>query len=119
MVRVLLLDDEPMVLLDLEMAVEDAGGHPVSAISLEEAIAHMEGERPFDVGILDVTLGPQTTCLPIAKIFQEKSVPYLLYTGDLDRQNEVVRELDAEIVPKPTPASEVVKRALSLLAAND
>jgi DNA-binding NtrC family response regulator len=109
--RVLVLDDEPLILLDLEFAVEDAGCVPLTALELAEALAIAEGE-PIVAAILDVSLAHGQTCAPVAKALAERGVPYVLHTGDLDRMDEAVRKLGGVLVPKPTPAAVVVSRAL-------
>jgi DNA-binding NtrC family response regulator len=109
--RVLVLDDEPLILLDLEFAVEDAGCVPLTALELAEALAIAEGEN-IVAAILDVSLSHGQTCAPVAKALAERGVPYVLHTGDLDRMDEAVRKLGGVLVPKPTPAAVVVSRAL-------
>lgn len=114
--RVLVLDDEPLILLDLEFAVEDAGCKPMTALDLVEALAIVR-ENSLSAAILDVSLGQGQTCEQVARTLAEQGVPYVLHTGDLDRMDEAVRELGGTLVPKPTPASVVVAKALEPLDA--
>lgn len=114
--RVLVLDDEPLILLDLEFAVEDAGCTPITALALAEALEIVEHE-PIAAAILDVSLGQGQTCEPVAKALAALGIPYVLHTGDLDRMDEEVRNLGGVLVPKPTPASVVVARALDIISA--
>lgn len=109
--RILVLDDEPLILLDLEFAVEDAGCIPITALELSEALAIAERET-IVAAILDVSLSHGETCAPVARTLAERGVPYVLHTGDLDRMDEAVRKLGGVLVPKPTPAAVVVSRAL-------
>ncbi|MCW1384395.1 response regulator [Novosphingobium sp. KCTC 2891] len=108
---VLVLDDEPLILLDLEFAVEDAGCVPLTALELGEALEIVERGH-LAAAILDVSLGQGQTCEPVARALAAMGVPYVLHTGDLDRMDEAVRRLGGVLVPKPTPASVVVARAL-------
>ncbi|WP_246465479.1 response regulator [Novosphingobium jiangmenense] len=114
--RVLVLDDEPLILLDLEFAVEDAGCKPLTALDLVEALAIVRNNA-ISAAILDVSLGQGQTCEQVARTLAAMGVPYVLHTGDLDRMDEAVRELGGTLVPKPTPAAVVVARALEPLAA--
>lgn len=109
--RVLVLDDEPLILLDLEFAVEDAGCVPLTALEAEEALQIL-AEQAICAAILDVSLGQGQTCEPVARALAALGVPYVLHTGDLDRMDEAVRRLGGVLVPKPTPAAVVVSRAL-------
>ncbi|MDP3551686.1 MAG: response regulator [Novosphingobium sp.] len=113
--RVLVLDDEPLILLDLEFAVEDAGCKPLTALDLVEALAIVQNNA-ISAAILDVSLGQGQTCEQVARTLAGMGIPYVLHTGDLDRMDEAVRSLGGTLVPKPTPAAVVVARALEPLA---
>lgn len=113
--RVLVLDDEPLILLDLEFAVEDAGCTPLTALDLVEAL-YIVQNNAISAAILDVSLGHGQTCEQVARTLAAMGVPYVLHTGDLDRMDEAVRNLGGTLVPKPTPAAVVVARALEPLA---
>ncbi|BEV01445.1 response regulator [Novosphingobium olei] len=114
--QVLVLDDEPLILLDLEFAVEDAGCVPLTALEADEALEIVAAEE-ISAAILDVSLGQGRTCEPVARALAAMGIPYVLHTGDLDRMDEAVRELGGVLVPKPTPAAVVVSRALQGLIA--
>ena len=113
--RVLVLDDEPLILLDLEFAVEDAGCKPLTALDLMEALSIVQNNA-ISAAILDVSLGQGQTCEQVARTLAAMGVPYVLHTGDIDRMDEAVRRLGGTLVPKPTPAAVVVARALEPLA---
>lgn len=112
--RVLVLDDEPLILLDLEFAVEEAGCVPLTALELDEAMDIVARET-VAFAILDVSLGRGQTCEPVVRELAARGVPYVLHTGDLDRMDEGVRRLGGVLVPKPTPAAVVVSRALDVV----
>ena len=112
--RVLVLDDEPMVLMDLQFALEDEGAEAMEARTVEEAMDRIDRARP-DAAILDVNLGRGATCAPVADRLRELGVPYVLHTGDLDRHGELVSRLGGEVIPKPTPGHLVAQRALGLV----
>jgi DNA-binding response OmpR family regulator len=109
--NILMLEDEPLILMDLEFAAEDAGARPLCASSVREALSILQAE-PVDSAILDVTLKDGETCVPVARALDERGIPYLLHSGDLDRHDETVRGLRAELVAKPASAAGVIARAL-------
>lgn len=113
--QILVLDDEPLILLDLEFAIEDAGCRPLTALDLGEALAIVQANS-ICAAILDVSLGRGQTCEQVARTLAARGVPYVLHTGDLDRMDEAVRGLGGTLVPKPTPAAVVVAKALEPLA---
>ena len=110
---ILLVDDEPLILMDLEFAAEDVGCDFRSARGVDEALDQCARHK-ISVAVLDVNLGAGTNCVPIAQALDAKGIPYVLHSGDLDRQNEVVRSLEAELIPKPASADRVIERALAL-----
>ena len=114
--RILILDDEPIILMDLEFALEDQGAEVLDARSVAEALEVIAARMP-DAAILDVNLGRGTTCAPVALRLRDLGVPFVLHTGDLDRQGELVETLGAPVVPKPSSGAEVVRRVLGLVTS--
>lgn len=109
MKRVLILEDEPLIAMDLGMAFGDREIDTVMAISCAEAHAALDAET-IDGAVLDVNLGGGETCEKIAITLKERAIPFILNTGDLDRSGELLRAIDAPVVAKPTPAEAVVER---------
>lgn len=106
-VRILLLDDEPLILLDLEMAVHEAGLVALTAMDCEEAFGFID-RGPVAAAILDVNLGLNCTCAPIVRELASRGIPYVLHSGDVDHLEPWARELGGSVVPKPTPSAVVV-----------
>ncbi|MXO66971.1 response regulator [Altericroceibacterium endophyticum] len=109
---ILLLDDEPLILMDLEFAVEDKGCAALCSSTVQQAIDLLEQTETIHVAILDVTLQDGETCVPVARALEQRGIPFVLHSGDLDRQDETVRDLDAELIAKPSSADSVIRRAL-------
>jgi len=116
---ILLLEDEPLVMMDLEVAAEDRSCHALSASTLKQALVHIEEAAAIDVAILDVSLGGGVTCVPAARELERLGIPYILHTGDLDRQEETVRELDAPLIAKPAAAEKVIAAAIVAAEGED
>jgi len=110
---ILLLDDEPLILMDLEFAAQDEGCRSLCATTAGQALSFLAGAERIDVAVLDVTLQNGETCLPVARELQRLRIPYLLHSGDLDRRYQTVRELDSELIAKPACSSRVIRRAMS------
>ena len=102
--RVLILEDEPLIAMDLSMAFEDCAIAAVTAVTC--------AEQAIDGAVLDVNLGGGETCEQIALVLKERAIPFILNTGDLDRSGELLRAIDAPVVAKPTPADRVVERLM-------
>jgi DNA-binding response OmpR family regulator len=108
----LILEDEPMILMDLEFAAEDCGCEVLCATGVGHAMELLETHPSICGAILDVNLGEGQTCLPIARELDRKKIPYILHSGDLNRQNELVRQLDAVLIPKPADPQRVIRVAI-------
>lgn len=109
----LLLEDEPLIMLDLEYAAQDRGCAVLSAATSELAMAHIASRTKIDAAILDVSLDAGDTCFSVAHRLADLGIPYILHSGDLDRHNEKIREIDAELIAKPAAADRVIAAAIA------
>ncbi len=111
---ILLLEDEPLILMDMEFAAEDLGCEVLTATNCDAAHRHIQSlGRKIDLAILDVSLGNGLTCFPVAHELERLEIPYILHSGDLDRHNERIRELDAQLIAKPASADKVIAAAIA------
>ena len=108
----LILEDEPMILMDLEFAAEDCGCEVLCATGVGHAMELLASHPAICGAILDVNLGEGQTCLPIARELDRRRIPYILHSGDLNRQNELVQELGAVLIPKPADPERVIRVAI-------
>lgn len=80
-VRVLVVEDEPLILLDCEMTLRALGvGHVASATNVAEAQALLDAGLPFDVAILDISLGG-TSSFALASQLNSLGVPAGFMSG--------------------------------------
>lgn len=114
MPAILLLEDEPIILMDLEFAVEDIGLRAVCATSVAEALVLLETTQGLIAAVLDVSLARGQTCVPVARKLERMGVPFLLHSGDLNRDDETVRRLGVRHISKPANADQVIAVAVSL-----
>ena len=112
--RILLLEDEVFIAVDLCHALERAGANVLHARTLSQGLEIIEANE-FDAAILDVTLGGADTCAPIANALRRVGTPFVLHSGDLEVQGEVISTLDAPVVAKPAPPEAVVGRLVRLM----
>jgi len=117
--NILLLDDEPLILMDLELAGEDRGCQTLAATNCEEAKLALAKHQAIHAAVLDVSLAEGQTCLPVAVELQQRGIPYLLHSADLDRHNERVRMLDAPLIAQPANSDEVIAAAIALYEKRD
>lgn len=116
----LILEDEPLILMDLEFAAQDRGCRVHSATNCAEARAVLDTKsQPIDLAILDVSLGGEETCQPIAQRLHELGIPFILHSGDLDRRDELIRSLNAPLIAKPASSEKVIGSAIAFASGRD
>jgi DNA-binding response OmpR family regulator len=76
---VLIAEDEPLIALDLTLALEDEGARVVRARSLKEALAGVE-DRTLSVAILDHVLSDGDKS-QLCERMKERNIPFITYSG--------------------------------------
>ena len=110
--RVLVLEEEVLIALDLEQICRDFGAAQVTvARTLDEAEA---AGADFDVAIIDVMLACRST-LDFAAGLRARDVPFLLSTGYSDAGQLVGDRFDVEIVDKPFSGTTLVAAIVTTL----
>ena len=111
--RVLVVEDEMMVLLNIESMLADLGCEAISvAATVEAALALVIAER-FDCAMLDVNLGGQTSH-PIADALVARSIPFVFSTG-YSEDRIAVRFGDRPVLKKPYSDEELAAALVRLL----
>jgi CheY-like chemotaxis protein len=108
--KVLAVDDEPLILMNLVDMLEDLGHEAVSAGSGQSAIAEMD-KRPFDLLVTDQTM-PNMTGADLIRQAREKfpGIGVILATGHA----EIPEEAGGGVVRLGKPFSpEDLERALN------
>lgn len=81
-VSILVVEDEPIIALDLQYLLEASGATPVALEhAIEGARQRLSGPALPDVVILDLVLGG-TSSLPLAEELRQRKLPFLFLTGD-------------------------------------
>ena len=97
--RILLVEDDPLICLDLETSLQDLGATVRSALTLEAALTSFEAEQP-DVAILDFELNGRTSG-PLAGRAQQHGVPFLFLSGYGETDGHFARWPGVTILVKP------------------
>lgn len=102
--RVLIVEDEAFVAMDIVTTCEVAGASVVGATSVRAALKVIEQadrERmPFDVALLDLLLHKETS-EPVVRALRERRVPFLVYTANAKSRGELAERTGAMVLPKP------------------
>lgn len=78
--RLLVVEDEMMVLLVIEEMLSDLGCTSVTAAATVEQALSLIDAQSFDVAMLDVNLNG-TMSYPVADMLEARGVPFLFATG--------------------------------------
>lgn len=114
--RILIVEDEAMLALDLEFAFEDAGAQVVGpAVSLDQAMALVSGVADIDAAVLDVDIAGQPV-LPVAQALSAAGVPFVFHTGHGDRIDLLARFPRARLLMKPVLTDRLIAEVVSLLS---
>lgn len=113
--NILLLDDELLILLDLEYAVETAGHQCVAVTDVASALNAIEINE-IDAAILDITLAPGVDSIPVAQALRVRHIPFVFHSGNLGPLPQEVTDFGAVVMNKPTLSSEVVRAAIESAA---
>jgi len=77
---VLVVEDEPLILLELTRMLQELGWHVTHVATDIDRAMELARSEQFEVGILDVNVRGRMS-LPVAKVLQERHVPIILATG--------------------------------------
>jgi DNA-binding NtrC family response regulator len=113
MARVLIVEDEPLIALEMETSLSEAG-HEIagSAASIEKALAILD-DHSCDVVILDSNLQGERP-EPIATALRRSGTPFIVVSGyGRTSLPECIR--DAPFVPKPFESEALVRAVKRVL----
>jgi len=113
-VRVLVVEDDPLLAMDLEATLADAGAVIVSLCqTLDEAMLRAD-VADFAVAVLDFGLGSDTVS-PVARRLANRGVPFVFYTGKSRHELDLADWRDCSIVQKPAPPRVLVSAVRTVL----
>ena len=79
--RVLVVEDEPLIAMEVEDAISDLGFSVARSVArLDEAMAEARGGA-FDGVVLDLHIHGGNT-LPVAELLAGRGIPFVLVSGD-------------------------------------
>lgn len=114
--RVLLVDDEPLIAMDLAEQLEVAGAVVIGPASTVDGALELASTSRFEMAILDIMLGEQVV-FPVADFLSQRGVPFVFATGYY-AESVPERHASAPVCAKPFDAGEVL-RSLRYLTDGD
>ena len=111
--RVLVLEDEFLIRLDICAELESEGAETVEAGTVAEGLA--QAARPVDAAVLDITL-PDGESWPVAEALRERAVPVVIHSA---HAAEAAKRLPGTpVLSKPAPDG-ALTRLLADAAVSD
>ena len=109
---VLIVEDEPLIALDIHAALSAIGASIIAATKGAEALALIRIAE-ITVAVLDINLGDRD-CSTVCSALSHRKIPFLFYTGHPDA--EVLKQWpDAPVLIKPAQSSVIVQRVAALV----
>lgn len=112
--KVLVVEDEPLIAMELAQIISDASGTP-SVVGSRTDATNLIGKSEFDAALLDVRLRDGTT-FEIAALLFDKKIPFLFCTGDSGNRDEFRDWPDVPLITKPHSPAIIITHLVKLLA---
>lgn len=104
--RVMIVEDEPLIAMAMEMLVEDAGGQATGThATVKDALAAVESEPRIDVVLLDCNLGKEPSW-PVAEALVRRNVPFAFTSG------QGIKDMDPRFANRPVFAKPIDEEKL-------
>ena len=78
---ILIVEDEPLIALEVHAAFHAAGAGIISAADSKEAV-RMIGLPDLSAAVVDIDLGDGDDCAAVCKRLSERGIPFVFYTGN-------------------------------------
>jgi DNA-binding response OmpR family regulator len=112
--RVLLVEDDILLLMELEAILREAGAEIAGCCrTVREALAVAE-RNGVAVAILDVRVGRETIA-PVARQLTDHGTPFIFYTGQVENDPDLAEWTGCRILSKPARASAIVAAVAEVL----
>ena len=109
---VLVVEDDPIIALNLQTILEAAGAKVVGpAYELSKALDLIEADK-VNAAVLDYLLQEGDT-LPLARVLGERGIPFLFQTSD--PESLAGKHVGALILPKPYRPDQLTSAVCSLV----
>jgi CheY-like chemotaxis protein len=105
--RILLVEDDPLIRLDLEASLEEFGAIVTAASNVTAALAALAVAMP-DFAVLDFELGAETS-ESIAEVVQDRNVPFLYLSGYSEHDERFSRWPGVRVLAKPLSAARIAR----------
>ena len=111
--NILIVEDQAIIALDLESAVEEANGQVIGPASTVREALKLLHANEVDAAILDANL-PDGDVTPVAEELIAAGIPFLISTG-VAAPLQLRRYPGLPVFRKPVPSSRLIRELAALL----
>jgi DNA-binding response OmpR family regulator len=112
--RVLVVEDDALVLMELESILQDAGAETVACCrNVSDGLTAVE-QKPPAAAILDVNSGRRLIG-PVARRLARCGTPFLFYAGEVENESTLAEWPDHPVLTKPERPATIVAAVARLL----
>ncbi len=117
--RILIVEDNTIIAMDLVYEVGAAGAKVVAAVGTVDAALDIIATTELDAAILDIYLHGQTG-FRVADALADRHIPFIFESGRIKRRDLPVRHAAVPFVEKPFGRNDLCRRMLeSVMRAPD
>ncbi|HVY57835.1 MAG TPA: response regulator [Xanthobacteraceae bacterium] len=113
--RVLVVEDEFIVSLELQMILADAGADVVGPCRTAQDAFSLLDQDGLSAALLDLRLG-EATSVPVARELERRGIPFVFYTGQANTEPILAEWPESKVLAKPAAAQTIVEAVADLLA---
>jgi len=110
---ILIVEDEPLIALDVHSALSAAGASIIAASTTAEAV-RLIGYAEVSAAIVDVQLGRENAA-GVCAVLTQRQIPFAFYTGHADKTLLLAEWPYIQVLRKPATAKGIVTLIASLL----
>ena len=114
-IRLLLVEDEFFILMDLRNVFEEAGARVTTATTVAEGLSATAADG-FDAAVLDVRL-PDGEVFPVATALTERRVPLVFHSGHIRAEDVSLQFPAALTLSKPAREEALINAVRRLVGA--
>jgi DNA-binding response OmpR family regulator len=114
--RLLVVEDNYLLLMDIEEVLLDAGADKVHSCRTIEDALHASEMDGITAAVLDVRIGADSIA-PVARRLAARGTPFLFYTGQVGNDPMMMEWPNCRTISKPALPQVIVKAVAELLRA--
>jgi DNA-binding response OmpR family regulator len=114
---VLVVEDEPLIALDLQGILKVAGASVINCFNANDAIRSISLSLELSAAVLDVNLGTED-CSRVCRALAKRHIPFVFYTA-YTRAHVVDQWPGAPVISKPASMTKIVAAVAKLVERAD